>query len=802
MTNDTKKSRLRRLTVSVAAALVMLYPAVYFLSAPRLGPHYDFLMKLRPLEPRPGAGRLLNLNYQSGGTLYPEILLIETGGSDNTGSDLIAASTVFILMMTLSEMNAGALLIETPVLGVSSGRTLSETELVYRFDEEFNIVESNIKNLFDGIRLGSIAPLDAARYVNDVIKLTEQGKNRLLSAAARGDEAQAAQLENAAAVFNSVYIPADILVDLIQPENDTPPPINRLYFPIYSRPPPDKDGKIRRIPPILSAANGTEYEYAVYSALKKRFSTAEISAADGGFTLTLANASDEKRFILDRTASLLFGIPEGGGGAFRKIELSLFLDYAETDKMLYRLLAESPTLAEYADISLENYPPFLYEQAQLVRDTLLENPGQELHERWIRLRAAYYDSLDSFFDQNEGAEIKITSSFQNLNEQENLDDAGKERLYNLRNEQLEMIFTARDLYKNISALRTQLKTELYESFCILGPVSRDTELSAMFANSIMTGYYTIPANIKQILFSSLFVILLLLCVMNKMTSFFSFCFCILMTTFIIAGFSYIFIVSGLWIDPLIPGAAFAAGSLASSLFVLFIKKQSELRLQCVCGAIAPGSYLKKILQNGVSLEKEISVKTAIVTIIRPDLAIIENEPDAKKSAEMLKNYHSKICSSFIKAGAVIISCDKYTISAAFGSPLERIAAQKTQTEIKPVNRAAAAVTALFKGQTAENKLYAGIDYGECVFSYSPLAGYTANGSAVFRSRILSTAAQRSGKQALISKAASKQISPMLFHGGQPFNTLTGELTVVSTPVPAAKAAGAESGLCYQLILQR
>ncbi|MDR1148668.1 MAG: hypothetical protein LBK66_08565 [Spirochaetaceae bacterium] len=800
MTNDTKKSRLRRLAVSVAAALVMLYPAVYFLSAPRLGPHYDFLMKLRPLEPRPGAGRLLNRNAKSGGLLYPEILLIETGGNGNAGGDLIAASTVFIIMMTLSEMNAGALLIETPVLGVSSGRAVSETELVYRFDEEFNIVESNIKNLFDGIRLGSIAPLDAARYVNDVIKLTEQGKIRLLSAAARGDEEQAAQLENAAAVFGSVYIPGDILVDVIQPENDTPPPINRLYFPVYSRPPPDKDGKIRRIPPILSAANGTEYEYAVYSAIKKRFSTAEINAADGGFTLTLANASDEKRFILDRTASLLFGIPEGGGGAFRKIELALFLDYAETDKMLYRLLAESPTLAEYADIALENYPPFLYEQAQLVRDTLLENPGQELHERWLRLRAAYYDSLDSFFDKNDGAESKIISSFQNLKEQENLDDAGKERLYNLRNEQLEMIFTARDLYRNISTLRKQLKNELYESFCILGPVSRDTELSAMFANSIMTGYYTIPANIKQILFSSLFVILLLLCAMNKMKAVFSFCFCILMTAFIIAAFSYIFIVSGLWIDPLIPGAAFAAGSLASSLFAFFIKKQSEIKLRCVCGAIVSDAYLKKILQSGVSLEKEISAKAAIVTIIRPDIAIIENEPDAQKYADMLKNYHNNICSEFIKAGAVIISCDKNTVSAAFGSPLECIAAQKTQAEINPVNRAVTAVKALFKDQTDADKLYAGIGYGECVFSYSPLTGYTAAGSAVFRSHILSTAARRGSVPALISKTASEQ-APMLFRGRQPFNTLNGEFASAE-PDSAPEAGGAESDLCYQLILQR
>jgi hypothetical protein len=45
--------------------------------------------------------------------------------------------------------------------------------------------------------------------------------------------------------------------------------------------------------------------------------------------------------------------------------------------MLYRLLAESPELAQYADVSPENYPPFLYEQADLERDALLENPEAE-----------------------------------------------------------------------------------------------------------------------------------------------------------------------------------------------------------------------------------------------------------------------------------------------------------------------------------------------------------------------------------------------------------------------------------------
>ncbi|MDR2658987.1 MAG: hypothetical protein LBC27_03230 [Spirochaetaceae bacterium] len=787
---NTRKNKLRRIAFSAATAFVTLYLAVYFLSAPRLGPYYDFLMEMRPAN-----------------QVDSEILLIETGGGDDRGGgNVIAAATVFVLIMTLTEMRASSLLIETPVLGVSSGRSLSEPELVYRFDEEFNIVESNIKNLFDGIRLGSIAPLDAASYVNDVIKLTEQGKNRLLSAAARGDEEQAARFENAASVFGSVYIPSDLLVDLIQPEDEPPPQLNHFYAPMYSRPPPDADGKIRRIPPILNTANGLEYEYAAYSALKKHFSKSELKPTDDGFVLEFegkntAGALTERQFVLDKTGSLLFGLPGGEGGAFRKIELSLFLDYAEMDKILYNLLAESPTLAEYANISVENYPPFLYDQAQIVRETLLENPGKELHERWIRLRGAYYDALDNFFDETNGAQSRIISSFSDLGEQENLDPAGRERLDRLRDEQLKMFYTARDVYEDISLLRGQLENELNESFCILGPVSRGTELSAIFANSIMTENYTVPAGIRLILFSSIIVVLFLLVAMNSMNVVFSFCFCVLMTPLTVAGFSYSFIVSGLWIDPVIPGAAAAAGTLVSSLSALFIKNESEIKLRCACAAIVPDAYLKKIIRSGGRvLEKELSVKAAIVTVSRPDIKILENGPDAQKSAAVLKKFYAEICPALTKAGAVIISCDREIVSAAFGSPLECFAAAKTQkisphsvkslkSESNPVETAAAAVKVLFKKNSSGAELYAGIDYGECVFGYTALTGYSAAGSAVFRSRVLSNTARRAGAAALISKAASEKIDASLFRAGQPFNALNGDAP-----------AGTENELYYQLIL--
>ncbi|MDR0382914.1 MAG: hypothetical protein LBH50_02900 [Spirochaetaceae bacterium] len=698
----------------------------------------------------------------------PGILLIETGGEDG---NVIAAATVFMLIMTLAETGATSLLIETPVLGVSGGRSLGGPELVYRFDEEFGIIESNIKNLFDGIKLGSISPSDAAGYVNDVIKLTDQGKDRLLSAVIQDSEEQETLFENAAAVFGSVYIPGDLLVDVIRPEATAPPPETKLDFSMYSRPPPDKDGIIRRIPLILSAANGREYEYAAYSAIKKNYGGAEIRPADGLFTLSLKGgtvkaAGGGQDFILDRNAALLFGIPEGGADAFRKIKLALFLEYSETDRMLYRLLAESPELAQYADVSMENYPPFLYEQAALSREALLETPQTALLEQWKRLRSFYYDSLDRFFDIKDGADGKIISSFRNLGEQENLDAAGQERLNTLRNEQLNMYNTARDLYIELSSLRQELEKALNSSFCILGPASPDTELSAIFANSVMTGDYTVPANDKQIFVISFAVVLFLLLLACNMGTVLSLCFAVFATVVTVLCFSYSFVANGLWIDPFIPGAAVAAGLAASFLYALLADKRAETRLRRACGAAVPPAYLKKTMRSGgVNPEEGTGAKAAIVAVRCPEFFMTEKTPELKKFASELLQFRSEVCSVFLKAGAVIVSRDADIVSAAFGSPLERAAgkdAQKRAAEkSESVGMAVQAVNELFETSSSAGKLYAGIDFGECLFVSTPITGYTAAGGAIFRSRLLSTMACRRKIRVLISKAAGEYVDRSL-----------------------------------------
>jgi class 3 adenylate cyclase len=276
--------------------------------------------------------------------------------------------------------------------------------------------------------------------------------------------------------------------------------------------------------------------------------------------------------------------------------------------------------------------------------------------------------------------------------------------------------------------------------------------------------------------------------MSGMGTLVSFCFCILMTALTVAGFSYSFIVNGLWIDPVIPGAALATGALSSSLCALLIKKETEVWLRCAYCGITGETPLKKMVRSPILMadtisEKETGVKAAIVTVRRPDLATVENGVDAQKSSAVFRQFRNEVCSVFTKANAVICGWEGDAVSAAFGSPLEfqnfggnkRRTVKKTlKPEKTPLNRAVEAVITLFKVQSATGSLYAGIDYGECVFGYTKVTRYTAAGSPVLRSRILAALAYRNKKSVFISKTAGEQIDSSMLSSAVPPSALSGD----------------------------
>ncbi|MDR2477479.1 MAG: hypothetical protein LBD18_06820 [Treponema sp.] len=189
----------------------------YGLAEPQLGPVYDILLDFRPAPPVSG-----------------EILVIDT-------DETIEPGDVFSVLMSLSEMGASDLIIEVPVLGASLGRIENDEEIRQRINDEYALLGRNIRNLFEAIRVGSVSPSESSGYVESLVELTERGRDRLNAALMRQKEAGSVQVARSSMVFGTVLEAADL----------RPHSIGNI--PWYSRPRPDKDGKIRRVAPFIHA---------------------------------------------------------------------------------------------------------------------------------------------------------------------------------------------------------------------------------------------------------------------------------------------------------------------------------------------------------------------------------------------------------------------------------------------------------------------------------------------------------------------------------------------------------------------
>jgi len=134
-----------------------------------------------------------------------------------------------------------------------------------------------------------------------------------------------------------------------------------------------------------------------------------------------------------------------------------------------------------------------------------------------------------------------------------------------------------------------------------------------------------------------------------------------------------------------------------------------------------------------------------------------NPLESKKAAAKFREDFLK---TFKAAGAVILGFEGDVAFACFGSPLERIRGIKQIGSCSI--RAANLVEKLLKiassqvngTQLADCRF--GIETGDCVFSWSAAAGYTANGRAVIRARLFASLAKRCQVRAIIGETARKE----------------------------------------------
>jgi hypothetical protein len=660
----------------------------FLLAGPELGAHYDFLLKRR--QP-PVVSR--------------EILIIKT-------DEFAEGGDVFTVLMTLTEMEAANLIQTGRVSHSSSPITLTETEIRRRFTDEYVLIGSNIRKLFEGIRMGSITPREAPSYVDRVVELTEYGRERLLAALVDRDEA----LIRSAAVFGN-------------------------YLEVDAGPLLDNDGKIRRVRPIDTEAS---FEHPVYISLKNRYIASQIETSDQGLILWLRKLDGNDFDIpLDRNGNII----TAWNCAFRVLDIALFREYGEAGRAVRDALTAADKLGAFSQTLPEKSPLFLDDYAFALQEELLKSPGVENRFAWTAARAEYLKSLDDFL--NGTAEMILVSGYEKLIADVALSNREQlAALSKMRDELIQSFAQMREEYKKLSSLHAVLKEELETSFCIMGP-EENAQYSALLANALITGSHIKPVYNRYALFWSIAASFIVLIIVFMMRPSVLLTVGLAMSFLSSAAFGCFFIFYSYWIDPLVALYASIAGTLVIFCSKCVFLNNRANRFRAAYGNAVSQDVLGSLIDLGKPAPSEINVSFSAVVAVK-DINLLNREmrekpQDAGKARKSFLEAAKKI---FFSAGAVIAGFESDTIFVCFGSPLNK--------SDNPSARACAMVRELLKSEKIP--WHFGIDAGVCTFLWSPETGFSVNGRTVVRARILVSKAVRFQVRALITDSVREKIN--------------------------------------------
>jgi hypothetical protein len=715
----SKKRSLVLLLCSWCIALSIILLLNYALAGPRLGLIYDILLTFRSPPP-----------------ISREILLIET-------DEVIESADYSSVLMALSEMGASDLLVEVPLLGTGSGMAESGLEFSYRINDEFNLLGRNIRSLFDAIRLGLVSPAESPSYVENLVELAERGRDRLNAAIIRQDEAGSASAAQSAAVFGRAIAALDL--------RDVPADI-----PWYSRPQPDRDGKIRRIAPV---------EHIVYHALKSRWEKSALELTETGPVLVnnfeVQDEKKEYRFPLDKDRNILIEKQKSGKNDFRRVTLNHFRDYDQTGRTLARMLKDAEALGVYTETAPERMPLILFNYAETLKEELLKTPDMIKRSRWINARAEYIAALDEFLYGS--SEMILVNGYEMLIATEGLDEKGVARLQALRDEMIQSFIAMREKYREHVSLRTELADAANASFCIMGPAfyasgagnvpgSSTLYVSALLANTLLTGRCITPVESRYIIILSIIASFIVLACIHTLRPILLLILGLIATLLCGAAFGAHFIINAYWIDPFIPMAACLMGTLFMAVSRFCIGYSRMLRFRLAYGPAVSNDMLKRLLKAGRPLLAEIiCAQAAIIAVKNPGMSGKEDRGKPFETAKAAAEFREEFSRIFKRKGALVLGFENDIALACFGSPPERVCRNEA---LHPAARAVNCIGEILKENLSTQWCF-GIESGECAFSWSARTGYAANGHPVVRARLLASLALRYQVRAVIGESAKE-----------------------------------------------
>jgi hypothetical protein len=666
------KSSLLILLGSFLCAAGITFLVNWYLEGPKLGFQYDFLVNLKKSP-----------------VVSQEILIIEA-------PEFIESNDIFLVLLTLTEMDAADLIMTSKVSSASSSITVTEADIRRRFLDEYIIMGTNIRNLFDAIRSGSVSPVYAPGYVDALIELTEQGRDRLLTAIIDKDE----DLLRSINLFGN-YLEAD------------------------EKPQLDKDGKLRRVRPVDLE---TSLEHPVFSTLKHLYAVSQIETVEKSLILWLRGFEGGD---LDIHLDLNGNIITPWNCEFRRIDISAFKEYEEAGRRMRSAMEQADKLGAFSPVMPERSPLFLGDYTLILREEMLRSPSAERRIAWTASVDDYFLSLEQFLG-GQSESILVRGYDEVIADEITLNETGLAALALMRDELKTAFSLMREEYEKLKEIRLKLKEQLDLSFCVMGPVN-NADYSALLANAIITGSHIKPVLSFYVFFISVCCVFLVLMIIFLMRPFIELFAGIALSFLASAAYGFLFVYFSLWLDPLVV----LIPSLCGTLFIFFSKfallKYRSRAFRAAYGTAVSKNILKYIIRLGRPGVTEINVaKSAVIAIKDTELFSREDYEKPQDAGKAKKLFYSTVKEIAFSSGGVVTGYEGDTVLVCFGSPLDKTG--------NPADKACALVSELLNN----NKIawHFGIDIGECTFSWSPEMGYAVNGRAAVHARVLSSRTSR------------------------------------------------------------
>lgn len=639
------------------------------------GAYFDSLMEVR--EPIPVAR---------------ELLIVEPAASSRSanGEDTSPAEAVW----AVAELGAERVLLPPSWLERDgSGLSTSErvSRLTTRLEEEFDLIDENVAELFEAIRIGSIEPEEADRFVAELRRLIANSRYRIQEELRSSSDASIASVAEMIEVFGNGRLGTELSeLELSLPDYPS-------AMPIPVAPEDDRgDLALRRLP---------YSSLSRYLSLARQLST-QLSGLEEAGVFDQTDPQKRPSIMADHVRTVrkeLYAAPsESRAEAWR----DAVKEYFETIAELIDEETEARLLDRLGILEEENPTD---ESAANIREM-----REELENTFANLRSEYATVVALRGELAETIEGSL------------------------------VIFGDGETRRYASARHTAWPFQIEPT---------EAEGRAVMANSVLVEEYLLAPDgwhrISLLTAAGLLIAVILSLVSPARAVALSPAVLIL-----VAGiFPGLFLMADVWIDPTAIATVLAGATVASLLAALISQWCVERAVTGRAAYRLPPRLLRQSFHRGTLPESAGRRRRSIVVVVAPENEPDEATFSVHREGSIaLASFHKEISRRIRKLGGVVLGEEGTTVLSVFAAPGTTGETGESQGDVPNVRlardaceAAKALLSASLPGGVA---VRCGVDVGGLTFYTSPIGGYRAAGPAITYARRLCGLAHKHRRAAL------------------------------------------------------